>query len=131
MYRWSESSLKRMTGVRPELIIIANDVLRDARADGILDFTIPAYGGLRTQRIQDKLVQRGVSKTRNSRHLIGRALDVVPWFNGGPSWDLDIQSVREAYEWKWEKWEWYADEHGFPMKPRILWDWPHHEMADP
>lgn len=130
MYRWSETSLRRMTGVRPECVVVANCMLVDAHAAGCLDLTIPMYGGLRTQREQDELVRRGVSETRNSRHLTGRALDVVPWIDGGPSWDLEDPAVLETYEWIWERWDTIAARYGWRFKPRIEWDWPHHELVD-
>ena len=129
-YRWSETSLRRMRGVRPELIVVATEILYECDNAGFCDLTIPAFGGLRTQREQDELVRRGVSKTQNSRHLTGRALDVVPWFQGGPSWDMDEPRVAETYRFIWQKWDVIGGSYGWRFKPRIEWDWPHHELMD-
>lgn len=54
------------------------------RASEIADlvFVIGHQGGRRTQAEQGDLVARGFSKTRNSNHLTGRSLDLLPIING-------------------------------------------------
>ena len=43
--------------------------------------------GLRTQSRQRYLVDKGASKTMNSRHITGHAVDLAPIINGAVSWD--------------------------------------------
>lgn len=56
------------------------------------DFTV--YEGLRALAQQRINVQRGVSKTLDSKHLrqpdgFGHATDLVPWIDGHPVWDWE------------------------------------------
>lgn len=64
-----------------------------------IDFQV--FEGLRTLERQRLLVANGSSRTLNSEHLTGRALDLVPWVGGKLSWrtPLCIQiaiAMREA-----------------------------------
>lgn len=54
------------------------------------DCSILPDGGLRTPEQQLKLYQAGASKTLDSYHLTGRAVDVAPW---PIDWD-DIESFK-------------------------------------
>ena len=60
------------------------------RKDGV-DFTIVSTAGVRTAEEQNKLFLKGYSKCdgykNKSYHQSGNALDVVPYVNGGASWD--------------------------------------------
>jgi peptidoglycan L-alanyl-D-glutamate endopeptidase CwlK len=53
-----------------------------------LDFTV--LEGLRTVERQKELVKQGASKTMNSRHLTGHAVDLAPMINGKISWDWPL-----------------------------------------
>ena len=85
-------SLKNLTGVNPILIEILNRALdiSSNRKDGV-DFTIVSTAGVRTAEDQNKLFLKGYSKCdgykNKSYHQSGNALDVVPYVNGGASWD--------------------------------------------
>jgi peptidoglycan LD-endopeptidase CwlK len=51
---------------------------------GIMDLTVPPYGGLRTIDDQRALVAKGASQTLNSLHRVqstgfGHAIDLVPY----------------------------------------------------
>lgn len=79
-YQFSTTSQKRLEGVHPVLIQTAERVL----SYGVIDLTIPPFGGLRTLNDQRGLVKKGVSKTLNSMHLpqndgYGHAIDVIPY----------------------------------------------------
>ena len=50
-----------------------------------IDFTV--LEGLRTRDRQKKLVARGASKTMNSYHLTGHAVDIAPLVEGKVTWD--------------------------------------------
>lgn len=43
--------------------------------------------GVRTKQRQRELVKSGASKTLNSPHLVGRAVDIAPQVSGGISWE--------------------------------------------
>lgn len=91
MMKWSETSIKRMTGVHPELISVANRAL----SYQVIDMIVLPDGGVRTVKRQQELVAKGASKTLKSKHLIqkdgyGHALDLAPF---PIDWD-DIERFR-------------------------------------
>ena len=67
-------SEKRLNEVRPCLKAIMHEAI--ARAEGI-GMTVQITEGLRTQQRQLELFKAGKSKTMNSYHLNGRAVDVI------------------------------------------------------
>ena len=80
-YRLGRTSAARLRGVHPDL----QKIVRRAIQITEQDFTV--FEGLRDIRTQRKYVQRGVSKTMNSRHLTGHAVDLVPYIKGKLKWD--------------------------------------------
>jgi hypothetical protein len=46
--------------------------------------------GLRTRARQKSLVAAGASQTMNSKHLVGRAVDLVAMVDGLPRWDWPL-----------------------------------------
>lgn len=74
-------SLERLKGVHPDL----QRVVRRAIQLTEVDFTV--LEGLRSVERQRELVRKGASKTMNSRHLTGHAVDIAPWIDGRVSWD--------------------------------------------
>lgn len=83
-FQLGQRSLQRLSGVHPDLV----QVVRRAIQVTSIDFTV--LEGLRTVARQRELVRKGASRTMNSRHLTGHAVDIAPWVNGQVSWD-----------WKW------------------------------
>jgi peptidoglycan L-alanyl-D-glutamate endopeptidase CwlK len=77
-------SLARLEGVHPDLVRI----VKKAADISDLDFTV--LEGLRTVERQKELVKQGASKTMNSRHLTGHAVDLAPMINGKISWDWPL-----------------------------------------
>ncbi len=80
MYRFSKRSLKNLEGVNVLLKMVAIRAL----AISSIDFVV--IEGVRNRRRQERLVATGASKTMNSRHLTGHAIDVVPWVDGEINW---------------------------------------------
>jgi len=72
MKKWSQRSLDSLNGVHPDLRRVMDRALQESP----LDFTV--IEGLRTAARQKQLVARGASKTMNSRHLTGHAVDLLP-----------------------------------------------------
>lgn len=81
MFTLSEPSERRLVGVHPDLVA----VVRRAIALTAQDFRV--IEGLRTRERQTHLVASGASRTLNSRHITGHAVDLAPLVNGQVSWD--------------------------------------------
>ena len=83
-FRLSQKSLDRLNGVHPDLI----KVVRLAIATTKVDFTV--LEGLRTRERQAQLVKAGASRTMNSRHITGHAVDLGAWVDGEVRWDWPL-----------------------------------------
>ncbi|MEP1931959.1 MAG: M15 family metallopeptidase [Roseibium sp.] len=78
------TSLKRLKGVHPDLVRIVK------RAAEITQQPFQVTEGLRSLARQRQLVRRGASKTLNSRHLSGHAVDVVAKVGPRISWEVPL-----------------------------------------
>ena len=67
------------------------------RAIAITEIDFVVIEGLRTLERQRELVAKGASKTMNSRHLTGHAVDVVPLFDGEISWRASLYVELAPY----------------------------------
>jgi peptidoglycan L-alanyl-D-glutamate endopeptidase CwlK len=83
MRAYSARSLKNLNGIHPDLRRVIDRALQDSP----LDFVV--IEGLRTKERQAQLVKQGASKTMNSRHLTGHAVDLVPIGQNG----------KAAFDW--------------------------------
>jgi peptidoglycan L-alanyl-D-glutamate endopeptidase CwlK len=63
-------------------------VVKKAAVLSDLDFTV--LEGLRTVERQKQLVNQGASRTMNSRHITGHAVDLAPMIGGKVSWDWPL-----------------------------------------
>jgi hypothetical protein len=77
----SDVSKRRLVGVHPDLVRIVEQAIKLTAQD------FRVIEGLRTKERQRYLVDKGASKTMNSRHLTGHAVDLAPIVNGAVSWD--------------------------------------------
>ena len=77
-------SLSHLEGVHPDLV----RVVKRAAASSDLDFTV--LEGLRTETRQRQLFKQGATKTLNSRHITGHAVDLAPMIDGKVSWDWPL-----------------------------------------
>lgn len=96
-YNLSKLSRSRMVGLHPDLIKIVELAIKLTK----VDFRVQE--GLRTIETQREYVKKGASQTMNSRHLTGKAVDVVALPAGVVSWDLKhyctiAQAFKEASE---------------------------------
>ena len=71
MPRFGKRSKERLKGVNSKLINVLNELIK------IMDVTI--IEGLRTEARQNELVAQGKSKTKYSKHLEGKAVDLAPY----------------------------------------------------
>lgn len=83
-FSFSKRSLERMEGVHPDLVAVMELAIQRTP----IDFTV--LEGLRSVERQRELVAQGASKTMNSRHLTGHAIDVAPLSGGQVSWDWPL-----------------------------------------
>ena len=71
MPRFGRRSKERLRGVNVKLVNVLNELIK------IMDVTV--IEGLRTRKRQDELVAKGASKTRYSKHIEGKAVDIAPY----------------------------------------------------
>jgi peptidoglycan LD-endopeptidase CwlK len=84
MRKYSQRSLNNLRGIHPDLRRVIDRALQDSP----LDFVV--IEGLRTQDRQRQLVASGASRTMNSRHLTGHAVDLMPIGPNGPAFDWPL-----------------------------------------
>ena len=80
-FKLSDKSLRRLDGVKPELV----NVVKRAIEITPVDFLV--VEGLRTKERQAYLLDAGKSRTMNSYHLTGHAVDIAPIIDGKVSWE--------------------------------------------
>ena len=86
-----ERSMRRLFGVHPALVSVVLEAAKLAN-----DETFVVTEGLRTYERQLELFTAKKSKTMNSRHLTGHAVDLACWF------DKDADKVVDANELSWK-----------------------------
>lgn len=92
-FRFSKRSLTNLEGVHHDLVEVAHLALSMSP----IDFVI--IDGVRTIEEQRILVAKGKSKTMDSRHLTGHAIDVAAWINGKISWDFGLyEKITDAFD---------------------------------
>lgn len=84
MFKLSKRSLDRLQGVHPDLV----KVVELAITRTPIDFAITE--GLRTKERQKELVAKGASKTMNSRHITGHAIDFACFIGKEVRWDWNL-----------------------------------------
>lgn len=120
MFKLSQASLKTMEGVNPELVKVVK------RAIEITEVDFKVGEGLRTIERQKMLVKEGKSKTLNSRHLTGHAVDLWALKDGKVSWDKELyykiaKAMKESAEELGVDIRWGGDFKSF-------FDGPHFEL---
>ena len=71
MYKFGKRSRQRLKGVDPRLVNVLNELIK------IMDVTI--IEGLRSKERQQKLLAQGKTKTKYSKHIEGKAVDLAPY----------------------------------------------------
>jgi|TARA_Y100000310_G_C19990004_1_gene493668 hypothetical protein len=71
MPRFGRRSKEKLKGVNTKLVNVANELIK------IMDITV--IEGLRSKERQEGLVAQGKSKTRFSKHIEGKAIDIAPY----------------------------------------------------
>jgi len=90
-YILGKKSLAELKGVHADLIAVVK------RAIAITPQDFSVHDGIRTLEEQKALVKSGASKTLNSRHITGHAVDLVPYINGKLRWEWEpIYQIADA-----------------------------------
>ena len=88
------------------------------------DFMV--FEGKRTMERQRKLVAQGYSKTLNSYHLYGLAVDLVAYVDGKPTWEEQYyDEILKAMDTICETYNLQVD-NGYRLWG---WDQPHYQMT--
>lgn len=83
-YKLSTRSQERLMGIEPELKEVVYEAIKVTKIDfGVIE-------GLRTEEKQKQLVESGASQTMKSKHLEGRAVDLMAYIGGRGSWELNV-----------------------------------------
>lgn len=122
MYTLSLKSSRNLKGVNKSL----SRVVRRAIQITKIDFGVTE--GLRSTKRQQHLFDIGASKTLDSKHLIGNAVDLVAYDQGVVSWSWPLyykiaDAMKEAAEELDVKIVWGGDWTSFK-------DGPHFEIVD-
>ena len=117
----SQKSLRRLEGVNPALVQVVKRAIQITPIDFIV------VEGLRSKERQAYLVEKGASKTLNSRHLTGDAVDLAPIVDNKVSWDWKhfyplAEAVKEAAKQVKVEVEWGGDWESFKDGPH--WQLP-------
>jgi len=84
MFKLSTRSMSRLEGINPELIRVVTEAIKLTK----VDFGVTC--GMRTVEEQEKLVASGASQTMKSKHLEGRAVDLVAYVGSSVTWQLNM-----------------------------------------
>jgi len=127
MFTLGKRSLSRLQGLSPNLVKVVK------RAIEITDQDFFVGEGLRSVQRQEKLVSQGLSKTMNSRHLTGHAVDLHPHPYKG---DHDFDGVPNSDDWDaYEPIVKAMAQAAEELRVDLVqgWDWgwdaPHHELS--
>lgn len=117
----SVRSKSRLQGVHPDLVSVVQRALQLTS----VDFAV--IEGVRTTARQEQLVAAGASRTMNSRHITGHAVDLAPVIAGEVRWDWPpFHDIAKAMKTA-------ATELGVPINWGGDWktfkDGPHFELA--
>jgi peptidoglycan L-alanyl-D-glutamate endopeptidase CwlK len=115
-YVLGKRSLGNLEGVHPDLVAVVKRAIQITKSDFVV------IEGVRSKERQKELVAKGASKTLNSRHITGHAVDIAPW---PITWEKKafipiVEAMKQA-----------ADELGIDVVHGHDWGWdsPHHELS--
>lgn len=114
----SKRSLENLKGVHPDLVSVVKEALKLTQ----VDFCVTE--GLRSIERQKELLKSGATKTINSRHLTGHAVDLAAYVNNSISWDWVFyekisHSMKEAAQKLGISIEWGGDWKTFKDGPHF------------
>ena len=108
-FKLSSRSIDRLGGIDAGLITVVNTAIDMTK----VDFGVTC--GMRTLAEQEALVAKGASKTMKSKHLEGRAVDLVAYVGPNVTWSLNMyDDLADAMAKASRK-------HGIPLKWGAAW----------
>lgn len=134
MRQWDKVSTDRRAGVHPDLLRLADAVLQAA------PWPLRITEGMRTLARQRQLLAAKATKTLNSRHLTGHAIDVVPLIDLDRDGKIETEELYNkrlydvlipiakaeaerlgiamvfGYDWGWDSPHWELDRRIYPAK---------------
>ena len=119
-FKLSVRSLAKLDGVHPDLVKVVKLAIE------LTDVDFGVTEGLRTAKRQEELVAKGASKTMNSRHITGHAVDLVAYVGKEARWDWPLYhkiaaAMKQAANALGVPITWGGDWKSFP-------DGPHFEL---
>lgn len=116
----TERDVERLKGVDATLVTVVKKALE------ISEYEFMVVEGMRTLETQKKYVAQGKSKTLNSRHLVGQAVDLAPlekgtidWNNTKGQFDAVAKAMKQAAKELNVKITWGGDWVRFVDKPHF------------
>lgn len=116
-FKLSDKSLEKLKGVHPDLVSVVKLAIDLTEVDFVV------LEGLRSKERQRELVNKGASKTMNSRHITGHAVDLgayvgeIRW--DWPLYDKIAKAMKEAAYQLNVKIEWGGDWKSFKDGPHF------------
>ena len=83
-FKLSSRSLGKLEGVHPDMVETVKKAIEVTSVDFGVTF------GVRSLEEQERLFKSGRSQTMKSKHLEGRAVDLVAYFGSDISWELNV-----------------------------------------
>lgn len=121
-FRLSQKSLNRLSGVHPDLVAVVKRALEISE----VDFAV--LEGVRSKTRQAQLFKEKATKTINSRHLTGHAVDLGAYVAGSIRWDWPLyyriaDAMKDAAEELGTPLTWGGDWESFPDGPHFELPW--------
>ena len=118
----SRRSLKNLEGVHEDLVKVVKRAIELTEVDFVV------VEGVRTLEKQKQYFTSGASKTMNSRHLTGHAVDLIALVGGTVNWDLVnyekiAAAMKEAGRELGIPVEWGGDWKSFKDGPHFQLSW--------
>ena len=124
-YKLSLRSRQRLSGVHPDLVAVVKRAIEITTQDFFVG------EGIRSVERQKRLVASGASRTMNSRHITGHAVDLHPYpYKGDHDQDgVPNSDDYDAYEPIVDAMKQAAEELGVELEHGFDWGWdaPHHQ----
>ena len=123
----NERSERALVGVHPDLVAVVR------RAAAIMPGGFIITEGMRTKERQRILFAKGLSKTMNSRHLVGLAVDFAPLIDTDGDGDTEVTWKTPAFLPVIKAFRQAAAELSVPIVSGSEWktfkDYPHIELS--
>ena len=121
-YELSKRSRDRLSGVHPDLVKVVE------RAIEITEVDFAVLEGVRSRTRQEQLFKQKATKTMNSRHLTGHAVDLGAYVGGSIRWDWPLYyQIADAMKAAAAELEvpltWGGDWKTFPDGPHFELPW--------